>query len=248
MKNAVVYEGDKCFIQVTNAATGVISRIQVDPADLPVLLNHSWQVNNTGYARTTQKANGKFFTTYMHRFLTECPEDLVVNHRDFNRLNNTRANMEVCSQMHNLLHNHGKGIRRNSSGHCSAQVGIGGGEVRLGTFPTEEEARAAYNAAKSILRSLPIRYTDEELQLAILEVKKLKSTHPHAAPRTTGKKGYAKDPKSGKYYARLMRNGKLHHLGGFYTEEEARQAYLEAKGVFNVGGCQMQNTGVSSSC
>ena len=47
-------------------------------------------------------------------------------------------------------------------------------------------------------------------------------------------KGYSYDKQKKKYRARIHLNGKFKHLGLFENEEDARQAYLEAKPKYHV--------------
>ena len=44
-------------------------------------------------------------------------------------------------------------------------------------------------------------------------------------------KGYSFNKSSGKYCAQIVVNGKHKHLGLFVSEDEARQAYLNAKAI-----------------
>jgi len=46
-------------------------------------------------------------------------------------------------------------------------------------------------------------------------------------------KGYSWNKKCGKYYSSIKINNKSIHLGCFNTEEEAKQAYLDAKKLYH---------------
>ena len=50
----------------------------------------------------------------------------------------------------------------------------------------------------------------------------------------TDAKGYSWCEKTQKWRSMIRYKGKLINLGGFYTEEEARQAYLDAKAIYHV--------------
>ena len=58
-------------------------------------------------------------------------------------------------------------------------------------------------------------------------------------------KGYSWDKGAGKWIAKICVNGKQIHLGYYYTEEEARAAYLAAKEKYHVIEelCWNKNTG-----
>lgn len=47
-------------------------------------------------------------------------------------------------------------------------------------------------------------------------------------------KGYYYDKNRNKFCSQIMLNKKGHHLGYFNTEQEARQAYLDAKKVYHI--------------
>lgn len=49
-------------------------------------------------AQYSFKKNGKQTTEKLHRFLLDCPKEMVVVHLDGNRLNNTRANLVMCKR------------------------------------------------------------------------------------------------------------------------------------------------------
>lgn len=53
------------------------------------------------YAARSEKENGQGKTIYMHRFLTNCPEGMTVDHLDGCTFNNRIANLEVVSKDEN---------------------------------------------------------------------------------------------------------------------------------------------------
>ena len=83
-----------------------------------------------------------------------CPDGKSVDHRDGNRLNNSRANLRVCEHYENLR-NRGK-QKNNTTGFCGvyknrdryqAQIKMNGKCLYFGTYPTPEEAARAYDEA-----------------------------------------------------------------------------------------------------
>ena len=81
----------------------------------------------------------------------EDPGDLHVDHVDGDRSNNAFENLRLATQSQNGFN------RREAKGYCryrngfQAQIKVGGKQRILGRFDTEEEARAAYLAAREVL-------------------------------------------------------------------------------------------------
>ena len=74
----------------------------VDAADHEWLSRYKWHMQG-GYAVRNEK--GK--RIYMHRAIMQPPEGMVVDHTNGNKVDNTRANLCVCTQQENL-HNRSK--------------------------------------------------------------------------------------------------------------------------------------------
>lgn len=73
----------------------------VDIADWPLISDRKWRATkrkNLFYVR-----GWKGGLIMLHRFLTEAPNDLVVDHRDGDGLNDRRANIRVCTQSDNAI-------------------------------------------------------------------------------------------------------------------------------------------------
>lgn len=128
----------------------------VDEADIPVLVRHRWYRNANGYAYTLVKRGRREVGVLMHRLILRAPTGVQVDHRDGNRLNNTRANLRLCNQSENSSNarkaaarsSRFKGVtcRRDRKG-WRAEIMARGQRRRLGVFHTEEAAALAYDAA-----------------------------------------------------------------------------------------------------
>ena len=59
-------------------------------------------------------------------------------------------------------------------------------------------------------------------------------THQQNCFNQSGVKGYSWDKARKKWVASIMLNGKRINLGGFETEEDARNAYLAAKAIYHI--------------
>lgn len=123
----------------------------VDDEDYSTLSQHKWHYHKTGYARRNINRNGKFITEYMHRRVLDGKE---IDHKDGNRLNNTRENLRVCTHSQNIANS--KFVSRNTSGYrgvskrgnaWDAHVVINGKQKSVGRFTDIRDAARAYNQA-----------------------------------------------------------------------------------------------------
>lgn len=130
----------------------------VDAQDYERLNKFKWYLvtktasSKNGYAKTQK--NGKAIA--MHRYLTNCPKGLVVDHIDHNGLNNTKANLRICTQKQNTYNNSGQyGKTSKYKGVCKikgtnkfrATITNNYKSIQIGVFGNEREAAKAYDAA-----------------------------------------------------------------------------------------------------
>ncbi len=120
----------------------------VDADDLPRLAEHPWCTSKHSgrlYARSSRQIGGRYI--FLHRFLTDAPDGMHVDHINGDELDNRRANLRICTHKENLRN------RRRVKGSRSPFIGVhlvkGRYESRLkvddvnlyfGRFDTAEEA------------------------------------------------------------------------------------------------------------
>lgn len=92
----------------------------------------------------------------MHRFLTEAPEGMEVDHIDNNSLNNTRSNLRLATKSQNgastrrfdadgnVKKSRGVGFYR---GKWTASIKVKGRSIYLGRFDNEHDAKEVYDNA-----------------------------------------------------------------------------------------------------
>ena len=150
-------------MKVIQLTRGYVAK--VDDADYDALSRFFWQVRVAPKVKTTRlyairtcREFGKKRTIMMHRQIVVPGPDLLVDHVDNDGLNNTRANLRVCTASQNAMN-------RSYSDQLSGYRGVyfkprcrtkpwgavisvpTRGQVDLGSHATAEEAAAAYDRA-----------------------------------------------------------------------------------------------------
>jgi hypothetical protein len=105
--------------------------------------------------RKVRLPNGKRRNLFLHRAITGAPEGTVVDHHNGVTLDNTRLNLRVTTQSHNIQNQWSYGvvgyrgvdrrIKADGSYRYQARMTWLGDEMYLGSFMTPEEAAEAYD-------------------------------------------------------------------------------------------------------
>jgi hypothetical protein len=120
------------------------------------VMGYSFMMNNCGYvvfSGTKNRMNGKL----LHRVITDCPDNMVIDHIDHNRLNNMRSNLRIVTPQQNQM-NLSK-YKNNKSGIIGviwnkaiekwhATIRLNNKLIYLGLFDDLEEAAQARKEAE----------------------------------------------------------------------------------------------------
>lgn len=119
----------------------------VDDDDFDFLMQWKWYAkksHSSWYACHTN--NGQYpCTTQMHRLIMNAPDGYEVHHKNDNKLDNRKENLQLCTRLtHSLLH-------RKSGKYLGVQKSGNKWVVRITGFATEEDAARAYDSIMKIL-------------------------------------------------------------------------------------------------
>jgi hypothetical protein len=132
----------------------------VDEADYEWLMQWQWFGMKRRYGwyayRKESMPDGTRRIVAMHRAILDVPNQLHVDHRDLDGLNNTRANLRPATPTENVRNR--RTPKNNSSGYKGvdfhkasnkwrARINVDSKCIELGFFGSPEEAAAAYNQA-----------------------------------------------------------------------------------------------------
>lgn len=135
---------------------GLFSRI--DAVDAPFIGLYTWHANRSGprppYARTGTGPRGPERFLYMHRLVVSCPPDKVVDHLNFDTLDNRRENLRICEGWENSsrkqnaqFHGGSPGVTYKHDGQRVRRWLARYKRKYVGYFQTQTEAAAAVQAA-----------------------------------------------------------------------------------------------------
>lgn len=122
MRNNYEIRGDTIVIFIESPKHGHFE-VLIDTEDVPKIENYRWCVkyyprDKVFYivANTTIKNKRKMLK--MHRLITNCPDQMVVDHTNHNTLDNRKQNLRVCTDKQNKeniirakSHNKSSGLR-----------------------------------------------------------------------------------------------------------------------------------------
>lgn len=121
--------------------------VQIDEEDLELVTGRRWHINSGGYAVWRGNLDGRKQTLRMHRLIARCPDELIVDHLNHDRLDNRRTNLRVTTQSENLRNktDQGKGYWYQKQNR-NWVVEING--IHRGTFAKESEAASFANLVR----------------------------------------------------------------------------------------------------
>lgn len=119
MKNKYTVEDDVVTILINHKGDELKATVSLNKLDKVLSIPGSWcalQRKHTIYVQGVD-ANGK--RVRLHRYITDAPADMQVDHRDHNGLNNTDSNLRVVTQEVNM-----QNLRESRTNNKSGVIGV----------------------------------------------------------------------------------------------------------------------------
>lgn len=123
MKNQTIYRPGFCEIVIPYK--GEIMHAQVSRKDLPKVRKHNWGVWKKPSTRSKKvyyyvackvpcsKSKYKQKTLYLHHLIVGSPKNnMVVDHKDRDTMNNTRSNLRIVTRRENVFNSEFRGYNK----------------------------------------------------------------------------------------------------------------------------------------
>lgn len=126
-----------------------------DLEDYELVRQYYWRENQNGYCVNKR---WKSKTTFLHRLIMNCPDDMYVDHINGDRLDNRKQNLRIVTMSQNNMNqkqreNTSSGVTgvtwKNREQKWIAKIHIDGKEIYLGSYTNKEDAIKARREAEN---------------------------------------------------------------------------------------------------
>jgi hypothetical protein len=124
--------------------------VLVSSEDFERVSSYKWCLDSDGYAVGCMKKEGGGWKTFkMHRFIINAAPGELVDHKDGDRLNNTRSNLRICTHTENMRNRKKQPAKsskylgvcyQQKTGRWRVQFWVDKKQMSFGSYATEDEA------------------------------------------------------------------------------------------------------------
>ena len=100
--NEIIFYDDYAEIIICDNNYNEKTRVLIDIEDSEKVKDFKWYIDKNEYIVSKCKKTGHK-GLYLHRFIMNCPEDMVVDHINHNTLDNRKSNLRICTQHENTF-------------------------------------------------------------------------------------------------------------------------------------------------
>ena len=106
----IINKNNYSIIIIRDKNGNEIAQAKIDNEDVEKVRKYKWYIDKNGYIKTG--VNNKIF---LHRYIMNCPDELVVDHINHDKTDNRKCNLRICSvsenNMNSKMKNNKLGIR-----------------------------------------------------------------------------------------------------------------------------------------
>lgn len=202
----------------------------IDSEDYNALKEYKFSVNSYGYVVFYKE--GKYIP--LHRHLVPCNSSQIVSHKDGNKLNNQKSNLEIVSKLlkkrQKSKEKSFRGIKyRSYDKKWVSSIAVNHVVYKIGDYSTKEEAAFMYDRYSLFFHGIKEKLNFPDKENVYLEENKKQEPKLQGPEKETSSKyvGVTYDKGRGKWRAHLRVGMLKKHIGWFPTEIEAAYAYNE---------------------
>ena len=149
--NNIIRHDDYAEIILCNKKLEEVARAIIDLEDVKKIEKYRWYLNSRGYVFCSSMRKS------LHRTIINCPDNMVIDHSNHNKLDNRKCNLRICTSSNNNMNvsikgNNTSGITgvswRKSKNRWIAQITIEGEHIHIGSFIKFEDAVKARKEAE----------------------------------------------------------------------------------------------------
>lgn len=104
-KQNIFYDGDGfLYMEISSPKHGIF-KVKIDHEDKERINKYKWvvSIHRGGVFYIVARNKGFSRNIQLHRLITNCPSNLVVDHINHDTLDNRKENLKVCTQAENSL-------------------------------------------------------------------------------------------------------------------------------------------------
>jgi hypothetical protein len=150
MPNQIIIKDNFAEIVINDKYSKEKARALIDIEDIEKIKVHKLCLDKRGYVCCINKQ----YNFKLHRYLLNCPDDMVVDHINHNPLDNRKANLRICTHRQNCCNRdtNGKifGVKKHKKCGWEAYIGNNGKKIHLGVYSSEAEAIVARKEAEKV--------------------------------------------------------------------------------------------------
>ena len=147
--NEIIEHDDYAEIILYDKSNKEVARTLIDLEDINKCRIYKWHLQE-GYAQNSKTR------LMLHRYIMDCPSDMIIDHINRNKLDNRKCNLRVCTHKDNNRNmprrsnvtSVERGVYQSSKSGWVARIKVDAKDVYLGTFKTIDEAIEARRQAE----------------------------------------------------------------------------------------------------